>query len=60
MLPYEAAKNFGYFELRKGIIKNPIFGVKMLIKRFESIFAYICKGWEVDHDHVFHHPKNLR
>jgi hypothetical protein len=60
MLLYETIKNSGNFELRKGIVKNLIFWVEMSIERFLPIFAYRCKGREVDYDLVFYHPKNLR
>lgn len=59
MISCKFMKNFSHFELRKDIVKSPIFGIKMPIERFLSNFAYTCKGWEVDVDHVFHHPKNF-
>lgn len=43
MLLYKLLKKFGHFQLRKALVKNPTFGVKMQIKRFQSIFAYTCK-----------------
>jgi hypothetical protein len=55
----EKAKKYSDFRLRKGIIKNPIFGVKIWIERFWTIFAYIYKGWEVDIDNVFYDPKKM-
>ena len=60
MVGYKAPKKYGQFEPRKGIVKNPIFGVKSSIERILTIFAYICKGFEVDPNHVFHHQKKLR
>ena len=53
-------KKSGYFELRKALVKIAIFRVKIPIKRNRLIFACICKGLEVDPDHVFHDPKKLR
>ena len=47
MLSYKAAKDIGHFELRKGIVKNPIFRVKLWKKQSCPIFAYTCKGQEV-------------
>lgn len=60
MLLSKSGKKIGYFGLKKAIVKSPIFGVKMSINQFRSIFACICKGWEVDLHHVFHHPEYLR
>lgn len=60
MLLCDFLKNFGHFRLTKAIVKNPIFGVKMSIKGFLSIFAYICKDREVNLHQVFHRPKYLR
>lgn len=57
MLIYGVGKKYGHFELRKAIVKNPVFGVKTSIVRFLSIFACICKGFEVDPHHVFYHQK---
>lgn len=56
----KSIKILGNFELRKGIVKNPILGAKMTIISILSIFAYTCKGWEVDPHQIFHHPENLR
>jgi hypothetical protein len=48
----------GHFEFRKALGKNPIFGVKMLIKRFSSTFDYICKDFKMNFFHIFYHQKN--
>lgn len=34
MFLHKTVKNFGYFELRKAIVKNPVFVAKMSINRF--------------------------
>jgi hypothetical protein len=60
MLGYKLLKNSGHFGLIKALMKNPIFGVEMSIKRNLPIFPCRYKGLEVDVHHVFHHPKNWR
>lgn len=62
MSAYESLKIFGHFGLREALVKNPIFEVKMSIKRNPSIFPYRCKGQglKVNVHHAFYHPKNWR
>ena len=60
MLSCTTLKKYGHFELRKAIVKNPIFGVKMSIKQNQSVFACTYKRFEVDFDHGFYDPKNSR
>jgi hypothetical protein len=60
MLLYKSMRDFDHFELKKSIMKNLSFGIKMPVEQFLSIFAYICKNCEDDINHVFHHSKNLK
>lgn len=60
MILYKLLKKFDHFELRKGIVKNPIFRLKMSVKRFQTIFAYEYKGQQVDFHRVFYHLQNKR
>lgn len=53
-------EKFRSFSTYESLVKNPIFGVKMSIKGFLSIFAYICKDREVNLHQVFRRPKYLR
>lgn len=57
MLLYKLPKKSDHFQLRKALVKNPTFRVKMLIKRFQSIFAYTCKEFEGGFSSWFHPTK---
>ena len=60
MVWHESLKKSGHFDLKNVLVENPILGVKMCIIRNWTIFAYTCKGLEVDPDRVFLYLKNLR
>lgn len=60
MLLYKLGKKSGHFGLRKAIVKNLIFGVKMSIKRFRLIFAYSSKGKSMVFHRVFYDLENER